>query len=127
MMLGGAQAAMGVVLAGRMAWLSIAENKHYQLLSESNRINNTVIPPRRGWIVDRNGHPIADNRTDFRVDIIPDRLENKERTLALLQELPALTPEDMDRIQADLKQAAGFPPENGRASCRERVGQCVSD
>src|SRR3546814_10493384 len=54
MMLGGAQAAMGVVLAGRMAWLSIAENKHYQLLSESNRINNTVIPPRRGWIVDRN-------------------------------------------------------------------------
>src|SRR3546814_19627279 len=125
-----------------MAWLSIAENKHYQLLSESNRINNTVIPPRRGWIVDRNGHPIADNRTDFRVDIIPDRLENKERTLALLQELLALTPEDMDRIQADLKQAAGFQPvqvaENlpweryaavrvrmpeqiGRESCRERV------
>src|SRR3546814_14624367 len=91
-----------------MAWLSIAENKHYQLLSESNRINNTVIPPRRGWIVDRNGHPIADNRTDFRVDIIPDRLENKERTLALLQELLAITPEDMDRIQADLKHAAGF-------------------
>src|SRR3546814_6884479 len=53
---------------------------------------------------------IADNRTDFRVDIIPDRLENKERTLALLQELLALTPEDMDRIQADLKQAAGFQP-----------------
>src|SRR3546814_8574826 len=82
MMLGGAQAAMGVVLAGRMAWLSIAENKHYQLLSESNRINNTVIPPRRGWIVDRNGHPIADNRPDFRVDIIPDR-RSEEHTSEL--------------------------------------------
>src|SRR3546814_15463793 len=89
MMLGGAQAAMGVVLAGRMAWLSIAENKHYQLLSESNRINNTVIPPRRGWNVHRNGHPIADNRTDFRVDINPDRLDNKERQLAPRQELHA--------------------------------------
>src|SRR3546814_2948985 len=102
MMLGGAQAAMGVVLAGRMAWLSIAESKHYQLLSESKRINNTVIPPRRGWLVDRNGHPLADNRPDYRVHIIPDRLENKERTLALLQALLALTPDAIDRLQADL-------------------------
>ncbi|MCM8731312.1 penicillin-binding protein 2 [Hephaestia sp. GCM10023244] len=108
--LGGAQAAVGIVLAGRMAWLAIAENEHYKLLSESNRINNTVIPPRRGWIIDRNGHPIADNRTDFRVDIIPDRLEDKDRTLALLQELLGLAPDDMARILADLKQAAGFQP-----------------
>ncbi|HVI98725.1 MAG TPA: penicillin-binding protein 2 [Sphingomonas sp.] len=110
MVLGGVQAAMGVVLAGRMGWLAIAENEHYQLLSESNRINNTLITPRRGWIVDRNGHPIADNRTDFRVDIIPDRLEDEERTLALLQELLALAPEDVARIRADLKHAAGFQP-----------------
>ncbi len=110
MVLGGVQAATGVVLAGRMGWLAIAENEHYQLLSESNRINTTLIPPRRGWIVDRHGHPIADNRTDFRIDIIPDRLEDKERTLALLQQLLALAPDDMERIRADLKRAAGFQP-----------------
>ncbi|MAW98990.1 MAG: penicillin-binding protein 2 [Sphingomonas sp.] len=109
-MLGLGQGAVGLVLAGRMAWLSVAENQHYKLLSESNRVNMTLIPPRRGWIVDRHGAPIADNRTDFRVDIIPDRLEHKEQTLSLLSRLLALTADDLDRIQTDLKRAAGFQP-----------------
>ena len=41
------------LLAGRMAWISIAENERYKLLSESNRVQLRLIPPRRGWIVDR--------------------------------------------------------------------------
>lgn len=110
MALGVGQAGVGLVLAGRMGWLSIAENEHYRLLSESNRVNLTLIPPRRGWIVDRKGVPIANNRTDFRVDIIPDRLEDKDRTLDLLQHILVLTPEQMERIRIDLKRAAGYQP-----------------
>jgi len=68
------------------------------------------VPPRRGWIVDRHGVPIANNRTDFRVDIIPDRLEDKGRTLGLLREILNLPPEEMDRIVTDLKHAQGFRP-----------------
>ncbi len=109
-MLGGGQAVVGLLLAGRMTWLAVAENEHYSLLSESNRVNMTLVPPRRGWIVDRNGVPIANNRTDFRVDIIPDRLENKDRTLGLLRDILGLPPEEMDRIRTDLKRAAGFQP-----------------
>ncbi|WEK01333.1 MAG: penicillin-binding protein 2 [Candidatus Sphingomonas phytovorans] len=110
LVLGAGQAAVGLLLAGRMTWLAVAENEHYSLLSESNRVNMTLVPPRRGWIVDRNGVPIANNRTDFRVDIIPDRLENKDRTLGLLRDILSLPPEAMDRITADLKRAAGFQP-----------------
>ena len=109
-LLGLGQLGVGGLLIGRMGWLSIAENEHYNLLSESNRVNLTMIPPPRGWIVDRNGLPIANNRTDFRVDVIPDRLEDKDRTLALLRQLLALTPEDMLRIEEDLKKASGFQP-----------------
>lgn len=109
-LLGMGQAGVGALLVGRMAWLSIAENARYNLLSESNRVNLTMIPPRRGWIVDRNGQPIANNRTDFRVDLIPDRLTDEARTLAELRRLLALTDEDMARIAADLKKAAGFQP-----------------
>ncbi|PTS89058.1 penicillin-binding protein 2, partial [Sphingomonas sp. HMWF008] len=108
--LGAAQAVFGLALAGRMGWLAIVENEQYTLKSESNRVNTTLVPPRRGWIIDRNGAPIANNRTDFRVDIIPDRLENKERVLALLRDVLKLPPEEMDRISADLKRAAGFQP-----------------
>src|SRR5688500_7931391 len=87
MVLGGAQAGLAALLAGRMAWISIAENEHYKLLSESNRVQMRLIPPRRGWIVDRNGHPIAVNRSDFRVDLIPDRLNDRDRIPAELSRL----------------------------------------
>ncbi|WP_294217911.1 penicillin-binding protein 2 [uncultured Sphingomonas sp.] len=109
-LLGTAQLGVGALLAGRMAWLSIAQNEKYNLLAESNRVNTTLVPPRRGWIIDRHGAPIADNRTDFRVDIIPDRLEDEERVLALLQRLLSLPPEEMERIRLDLKNAPGFQP-----------------
>src|SRR3546814_3911741 len=59
MVLGAIQGGIGMLLAGRMAWISIAENEHYELLSESNRVNLTLVPPRRGWIVDRYGKPLA--------------------------------------------------------------------
>ncbi|MCH4892453.1 penicillin-binding protein 2 [Sphingomonas sp. SFZ2018-12] len=112
MFLTSAQAAVGVVLAGRMAWISVAENEHYRLLAESNRVNLTLVPPRRGWIVDRHGAPIANNRTDFRVDIIPDRLpkDDRPRVLGLLQSVLALTADDLEKVQTDLKRAAGFQP-----------------
>ena len=53
MVLGGVQAGIGALIATRMAWISVAENEKYSLLSESNRVNLTLIPPRRGWILDR--------------------------------------------------------------------------
>src|SRR3546814_19264879 len=101
-----------MLLAGRMAWVSIAENEHYELLSESNRVNLTLVPPRRGWIVDRYGKPLANNKTDFRVDIIPDRLHHKEATFASRANFVSLDPDDVDPIKAD---------QIGRAWCRGRV------
>ena len=108
--LGGMQAAVGVVLAGRMAWLAIAQNERYTTMSESNRVQMTLVPPRRGWIIDRHGKPIAINRTTFRVDIIPEQLRNPNAVLGQLQQLLALTADDLDRIRSDLAQARGYQP-----------------
>jgi len=74
LMLGGAQAAVGGLLIGRLGWLAVAQNEKYQLLSESNRVQLIPVPPRRGWLIDRNGKPIAINKASFRVDIIPQQL-----------------------------------------------------
>ena len=81
MLLNGAQLGVAGLLAARMSWIAIAENEQWQLLSESNRVQLSLIPPRRGWILDRNGAPLASNRADFRVDIIPERLKNPEKTV----------------------------------------------
>ncbi len=110
MVVGGLQGAIGAVLIGRMAWISVAENERYSLLSESNRVNLTLIPPRRGWIVDRNGRPLANNRTDFRVDLIPQRIVDADATIRHLAQLLNLQPDDVDRIRDDLEKSAGFQP-----------------
>jgi penicillin-binding protein 2 len=80
------------------------------MMSESNRVNLSLIPPRRGWILDRNGQPIASNRADFRVDIIPDRLIDKDKTLAELATILQLSPIDMQDIKDKLDKARGFQP-----------------
>ena len=107
---GGAQAAIGALLIGRLGWLSVAENERYQLMSESNRVQLIIVPPRRGWIIDRNGKPIAINRSSFRIDLIPQQLEQPEKTLETLVGLLQLTTDDVDRIMTDLKQGRGFQP-----------------
>jgi penicillin-binding protein 2 len=108
--LGAAQGGIAALLAARMAYIAIAENERYQLLSESNRVQMQLLPPRRGWIVDRTGQPIAINRSDFRVDLIPDRLKDPDRVIAELARLLQLPPEEIARIREELKQAAGYQP-----------------
>src|SRR3712207_6403620 len=110
MLVGGAQAAVGALLIGRLGWLSVAQNQHYQLLSESNRVQLIIVPPRRGWIIDRQGKPIAINRSDFRVDLIPEQLENPEHTLRTLAQLLKMDREEVDRVLHELKSADGYRP-----------------
>jgi penicillin-binding protein 2 len=110
MIFGGAQAAIGAALIARLGWLSVAENQHYALLAEDNRVKLILVPPRRGWLVDRHGTPMAINRSDFSVNLIPQQMENPEQTLRELAQLLSLTADDMDRILSDLKQSRGFQP-----------------
>ena len=110
MLLGGAQLAVGGLLVGRMGWLAIAQNEKYQLLSESNRVQLIPVPPRRGWIIDRNGRPIAINRSSFRVDIIPQQLEKNRDIVGEVSKLLALNEDDVERIRRELAESRGFQP-----------------
>ncbi|MFN3725812.1 MAG: penicillin-binding protein 2 [Allosphingosinicella sp.] len=106
----GLQAGVGVLLAGRMGYIAIAENERSQVLAEENRIQMRLIPPRRGWIVDRNGQPMAQNRSTFRVDLLKERIEDVDYTLAQLTQLLGLQPADVQRIRTDLERATGSQP-----------------
>ncbi|HEV2816130.1 MAG TPA: penicillin-binding protein 2 [Allosphingosinicella sp.] len=108
--LGAAQAGVATVLAGRMGYIAIAENQHYRELAEENRIQMRLIPPRRGWIVDRYGNPIAINRGDVRIDIIPDLLQDKERVIAELARILELPAEEVQRIRAEIAASSGYQP-----------------
>ncbi|HQS71030.1 MAG: penicillin-binding protein 2 [Novosphingobium sp. 28-62-57] len=114
--LGALQGGVGVLLATRLGFLAVAQNEKYQAASESNRVNLTLIPPRRGWVLDRFGKPLASNRADFRVDLIPDRMANPEQTLQTLAGLLSLPPDRVRDIRDRMDKARGFQPVEVAAS-----------
>ena len=107
---GAVQGGIGLLLAARMGYIAVAENEKYEMEAESNRVNLSLIPPRRGWILDRNGSPLASNRADFRVDIIPERLVDPKATVAALSTLLKLDPAQVQDLSDKLDKAAGFQP-----------------
>jgi penicillin-binding protein 2 len=108
--IGAIQGGIGLLLAARMGYIAVAENEKYEMEAESNRVNLSLIPPRRGWILDRNGSPLASNRADFRVDIIPERLVDPQATVATLRDLLKLEPAQVQDLSDKLDKAAGFQP-----------------
>lgn len=110
LVVGGVQGGIGVLLASRLGYLAIAQNEKYKLESESNRVNLSLIPPRRGWILDRHGSPIASNRADFRVDIIPDRMTDEAQTIGELARLLQLDAVAIQDLRDKLEKSHGFAP-----------------
>ncbi|MGX7895306.1 penicillin-binding protein 2 [Tsuneonella sp. HG222] len=105
---GAIQGGIGMLLAARMGYIAVAENEKYEMEAESNRVNLSLIPPRRGWILDRDGAPLASNRADFRVDIIPERLEDPDGTVEVLGKLLAFSIDEKTDLRNKLKTATGF-------------------
>ncbi|HQS96070.1 MAG TPA: penicillin-binding protein 2, partial [Novosphingobium sp.] len=110
------QGGVGLMLATRLGYLAVAQNEKYQAASESNRVNLTLIPPRRGWVLDRFGKALASNRADFRVDIIPDRVADRDKTMDTLAGLLSLPPDKVRDIRDKLDKARGFQPVEVAAS-----------
>jgi penicillin-binding protein 2 len=99
-----------MLLATRMGYLAIAENAKYTSESESNRVNLSLTPPRRGLILDRHGTPLAANRADFRIDLIPQRLADPDKELAELGKLLTLDAVAMQDLTDKIAKAHGFAP-----------------
>lgn len=108
--LGGTQAVLLSVLAGRMYQLQVLESDRYKLLAEENRINMRLLPPPRGRILDRTGLPLAVNRENYRVVLIAERTQDVNRTLDRLGKLIHLGEHDRRRILREIKRRRSFVP-----------------
>lgn len=87
-----------LVLLGRLVYLQIVSHEHFQTLSEDNRVKIEPIPPTRGLIFDRNGVLLAENLPSYRLDIVPEQVEDLDVTLAELGELIEIRDQDIERF-----------------------------
>ena len=108
--LGGGQALMISALVGRMYFLQVIEADRYRMLAEENRINLRLLPPPRGRILDRFGEPLAVNRQNFRVLVVPEQTRDLQATLDALAELIGLSEYERESVTKKARRRSSFVP-----------------
>lgn len=84
------------IIIFRLVMLQIVEFEHFDSLSNRNRVDIEPLPPQRGLIYDRNGVLLAENIPTFSLELIPEKVQNLDETIAELAELLSLTAEYID-------------------------------
>ncbi len=107
---GGGQVLLLGALGGRLGWLQLKENERYQTLSERNRVDIRLIAPSRGMVYDRSGVPLAINEQNFRLQMVPEQIENLEETLKKVAQYVDLRPSEIEAAIAKSKKQAKFIP-----------------
>ena len=80
-------ASLLTTLAVRSWYLQVVKHQDYQTRSNDNRITIQPLPPKRGLIYDRNGVLLAENRSIYSLEIIPEKVTNIEQALEGLQSI----------------------------------------
>ncbi|WP_323839358.1 peptidoglycan DD-transpeptidase MrdA [Photorhabdus africana] len=96
------------ILMANLYHLQITRHEDYQTRSNENRIKLVPIAPSRGIIYDRNGTPLALNRTIYQLEIIPEKVEHLEQTLNDLRNVIDLTDEDIANFEKERKRSRRF-------------------
>jgi len=95
-------------LIGRYVFLQVYHHDEFASRSESNRIKPRAIPPARGLIYDRNGVLLADNVPAFRLEVIPEQIDDMPTLLTELGNVIPLSGDDLDNFKKQLKQSRRF-------------------
>jgi penicillin-binding protein 2 len=94
----------------RMWHLQIIKGEEFSRLSKHNRIRIREIPASRGMILDRRGRILIDNRPSFEVLLIPEDIEDMEKTTGFLHRILKVTPEEVQKRLETNKHRPPFKP-----------------
>ena len=108
--LGGAKLGLMGLLAGRLYYLQVLEADQYRMQADENRMNLRLLAPPRGRIFDRHGLPVATNRQNFRVVIVPEQASSVSETLDALNRIVAVSPADRERVLKEAGRKRSFVP-----------------
>ena len=108
--LGGLQLFFIGGLGARMRFLQVEQADQFRLLAEDNRIKDSLIPPARGEVFDRNGVQLAKNIPSYRIIMKREDMEDVDATLSRLGKVLDLDPDDTERALAEMRRSAPFHP-----------------
>lgn len=82
--------------------LQVKQHDFYQTRSNQNDIKMLPIAPSRGLIFDRNGIPLVQNITLYRLQVIPSKIADMKALLQQLTPIVDLTPDDIASFRDDM-------------------------
>src|SRR5690606_3868731 len=103
---------MTLALILRYFNLQIMRHDDFKTRADANRILRQTIPPPRGLIFDREGVLLANSRASFSLNIVRERTPNLEQTLTELQDLIAITPDQIQRFHKSFNKRGRRPYES---------------
>jgi penicillin-binding protein 2 len=96
------------LLLSRYVHLQIARHDEFVTRSTNNRVKPRAIPPPRGLIYDRNGVLLADNQPAFRLEVVPEQVDDMPVLLSELGKVVPLGQDDLDAFKKQLAQTRSF-------------------
>ncbi|NVJ51759.1 MAG: penicillin-binding protein 2 [Gammaproteobacteria bacterium] len=93
-----------ILLIVWVANLQISHYEKYRTESDNNRIRVLPVAPTRGLIYDRNGIILAENRSVYSIEIVPEQVKDIESTVQRLSQLLDFDEDDATRFFQELKR-----------------------
>ena len=97
-----------IALLLRLAYLQVFAHRHYETLSQANRIRPIPIQPPRGLILDRNGIILAQNYPVYTLQIIPEQVDDMKSLLEELGHVVNLNETDLKNFRKQLRDRPRF-------------------
>jgi len=97
-----------LALLVRAWYLQVIKHEDYQTRSNNNRISVQPVAPNRGLIYDRNGVLLAENRSVYSLEIIPEQVIDLDLTLYQIKNLELVEEKHIERFKQRLEGVRRF-------------------
>lgn len=111
LLMSGGMTAVLCALGGRLYQLQIKDGALYHTAAEDNRVNERLVAPPRGRILDRFAVELANNRRNYRLLLVAEQASGgTEKALDSIARVIALTDQQKKRVLHDLAMNKRFVP-----------------
>ncbi len=98
------------LITARLWYLQIIRGNDFSIAAIKNRIREIARPAPRGLVYDKNGKTLLSNRLFFDLIIIPQYLQNRDKTISILSDLFHIPKEVIERKLLESQSNPKFVP-----------------